>query len=254
MLRFLRRWPEWVGYATAAWSLVFGALGLYWAFRGAGFPFGTENDPAAAVESILGGVRAQTAAPVVAALGLIGAVAATAMARSSRIHGVLRVSLLVFAWSVSAALLLVIPDRRVLVAVAYAPIFLVGAPFGWPPLNYFEVALPWPVINQAFCMARRLFVGRNRRGPRAPDRGRLRQLRADRVRHRVDDTQGGGAMGEVGHLRRRPSYPSRMLRFAGRGLWASPLGSPGSSCARAGRAACGGRVRPFPRWTSWAWS
>jgi hypothetical protein len=151
-LRAWRRWPEWLGYAAAVWSLIYGALGLWWALGGAGFPFGTENDPKAAAESILGGAQAETAAPVGAGLGLVGAAVALAMARGSRGRGIFRVALLVFAWGVCIALLLVVPDRRVLIAVAYAPIFLVGAPFGWPPVNYFEVALPWPVINQALCM------------------------------------------------------------------------------------------------------
>ena len=150
-----RHWPRWIGYAAAAWSLIYGALGLYWASGGAGFPFGTENDPRAAVESILGGARADTVAPLVAALGLVGAAVAVAMARGlgSRGHNILRGLLLGFAWASSVALLLVVPDRRVLVAVAYAPIFVVGAPFGWPPVSYFEVALPWPVINQFVCVA-----------------------------------------------------------------------------------------------------
>ena len=153
--RQLARWPGWVGYAAATWSLIYGALGLYWALGGTGFPFGTANDPKAAAESILGGVQADTAAPLIAGLGLVGTVAALAMVRGqvSRGHGALRLALLVFAWSACVALLLVIPDRRVLVAVAYAPIFLVGAPFGWPPVNYFEITLPWPVINQFVCMA-----------------------------------------------------------------------------------------------------
>jgi hypothetical protein len=41
-LRWWQRWPEWVGYAAAAWSLAYGLLGLWWALGGAGFPFGTE--------------------------------------------------------------------------------------------------------------------------------------------------------------------------------------------------------------------
>ena len=151
----LTRWPGWVGYAAATWSLMYGALGLWWASGGAGFPFGVENDPEAAAESILGGARAVTTAPLIAALGLSGAAVAVAMTRRWRLgeRGLFRTALILFAWGASVALLLVIPDRRVLIAVAYAPIFLVGAPFGWPPANYFEVALPWPVINQFVCIA-----------------------------------------------------------------------------------------------------
>jgi hypothetical protein len=153
-LRLWRRWPEWVGYATVAWSLAYGSLELYWALGGAGFPFGTQSDPNAAAESITGGAQA-VFAPLIAAMGLVGTVIAVSMARRWRRgkRGLFRTAMLAFAWGASIALLLVIPDLRVLMAAAYAPIFLVGAPFGWPPANYFETALPWPVINQLVCIA-----------------------------------------------------------------------------------------------------
>ncbi len=148
--RWWRRWPAWIGYAAAAWSLVYGLLGLYWALGGAGFPFGSDSDPDAAL-SVLAGMQAETGAPVIAALGLASAVVAVTMART-REREPSRTILLAFAWIVAATLALVIPDYRVLVAVAYAPIVLVGAPFGWPPVNYFEAALPWPVVNQFLCV------------------------------------------------------------------------------------------------------
>lgn len=138
-------WPQWAGYLAAAWSLLYGAIGLYWALGGAGFPFGTANDPGAR-ESLLVAVRAQTAAPVIAGLGLVAALVALVMARAHR-PGTSRVLLLAFAWALTAALLILIPDRRVLVAVGYAPLFLIGAPFHWPPVS-FLVAIPWPVVNQ----------------------------------------------------------------------------------------------------------
>jgi len=145
-----RRWPGWVGYAAAAWSLTYGLLGVWWALGGAGFPFGTENDPGAAL-SILGGVRAETGAPVIAVLGLAGTVAAVAMARG-RGRGGLRAAPLTLAWTVAAVLALVIPDYRVLVAVAYAPIILIGSPFGWPPGVSILDAFSWPVVNQFVCI------------------------------------------------------------------------------------------------------
>lgn len=151
--RWLTRWPAWIGYAAAAWSLSYGLLGLYWALGGAGFPFGSENDPGGAESSILAGAQSDIAAPVIAALGIFGALAALAMARRWGSRGIARWALLGFAWTIAAALALLIPDYRVLVAVAYAPIVLVGAPFGWPPMNYFEVALPWPVLNQFVLIA-----------------------------------------------------------------------------------------------------
>lgn len=136
----------WIGYAAGIWSLAYGLLGLYWTLGGAGFPFGRENDPDAEL-SILGGVGAETGAPVIFALGLAGAAAAFAMSRG-RERGIVRLVLLVFAWSLAAGLALLIPDYRVLVAVAYAPIVLLGAPFGWPPGVGVLDAFPWPVVNQ----------------------------------------------------------------------------------------------------------
>jgi hypothetical protein len=145
-----RRWREWVPYAMAGWSLAYGALGLYWAVGGRGFPFGAGNDPDAA-DSILFSMRAETGAPLIAALGLIGAIVGLALARGQW-RGVVRWALLVFAWIMAAVLLFVVPDARVLQAVGYAPLFVVGAPFGWPPVSVRE-AIPWPVLNQLILIA-----------------------------------------------------------------------------------------------------
>jgi hypothetical protein len=143
---------EWAPYLAAVWSLAYGMLGLYWASGGPGFPFG-ENDPAP-LFSLLGGVRAAETAPAIAALGLAGALVALSMATvaRSRRGGPLRVGLLTFAWAAAAVLLLVVPDARALVAVAYAPVVLFGAPFGWPPGDYRD-AIPWTVVNQFICVA-----------------------------------------------------------------------------------------------------
>src|SRR5512147_2124902 len=35
----VRDWQRWAPYAAVAWSLVYAALGLYWAVSGRGFPF-----------------------------------------------------------------------------------------------------------------------------------------------------------------------------------------------------------------------
>jgi len=132
------------------WSFAYGALGVAWTLGAAGFPFGHEHDPDAPL-SALAGVRVSTGAPMIATLGLTGAVVALAMAGPQG-RRVPQAVALAFAWGVAATLLLVIPDYRVLVAVAYAPVFLVGAPFDWPPASYLE-AVPWPVVHQMICIA-----------------------------------------------------------------------------------------------------
>jgi hypothetical protein len=145
-----RRWPEWIGYVAGGWMLIHGALilGLYWALGSRGFPFG-EGDPQAAL-SVLGGLQAAVGAPVITALGVVGAIVAVVMARGGG-RGPLRLALLAFAWTAAVALALVIPDYRGLMGVAYAFVFLVGAPFGWPPASFFD-AVTWPLVNQFLCI------------------------------------------------------------------------------------------------------
>ena len=137
------KWPVWVAYAASLWSLAYGLLGIYWTLGGPGFPFG-ENDPTQI--SILSKLAVQTGGPAVATLGLAATLAAILIAQAHG-RGIARIILLGFGWTLSAALLLIIPDYRVLMAVAYGIVFLVGAPFNWPPANYFEI-FTWPVLNQ----------------------------------------------------------------------------------------------------------
>lgn len=142
-------WPQLGQYAAVVWSLFYGALGVYWMFGGAGFPFGEQDLDAHF--SILFGVTQESGAPVIAALGLLGAATGSIMA-GARGRGALRLALLAFAWTLAIALLVIVPDARVLVAAAYAPIVLIGAPFNWPPGDYLD-ALPWPVVNQFIAIA-----------------------------------------------------------------------------------------------------
>lgn len=158
------KWRTWVGYAAAGWSLAYGVLGLHWARGGAGFPFGRESDPDAdAAESILASVRAATAAPVVAGLGLAGVPVALAMSRS-RGAGANRRSLLAAASGTAAMLLVVVPDRRLILTAAYGPIVLLRSPFRWSlvgspnhptgaTLVFRNGTIPWPVINQLLLVA-----------------------------------------------------------------------------------------------------
>ena len=39
----VRDWQRWAPYAAVAWSLIYAALGLYWAVSGRGFPFSPET-------------------------------------------------------------------------------------------------------------------------------------------------------------------------------------------------------------------
>jgi hypothetical protein len=142
----------WAGYAAAVWSFGYGVLGLLWTLGVPGFPFGEGDIPDAREESILGAATAEGTGPWIAALGFAGAVVALGLARS-RMHGLSRggLRLLPLTWGWLTALgLAIIPDQRVLTAVAYTPVGLVGIPFGWPPMTYAEFFVklyPWPNVN-----------------------------------------------------------------------------------------------------------
>ena len=143
-------WPRWSALGAAIWSLVYGCLGVWWISNPAGFPFGVgpSSGPAA---SWWAGLRPQTGAPVVAVLGFTAAAVAMLMSRM-RTYGRARAALLAFAAAMSATLLVLVPDARVLAVAAYAPLFLLGAPFGWPPVSYWQV-IPWPIWYQFGCVA-----------------------------------------------------------------------------------------------------
>jgi hypothetical protein len=158
------RWRRLIGYATAIWSLAYGLLGLYWARGGDGFPFGRDRDPDAdAVESILAGARAESTGPVIAGLGLAGVPIALTMARSREADPVRR-SLVGAAGGTAALLLVVVPDQRLIVGVAFVPVLLLRERFGWRlegsarhPTGATRVLrqgrVPWPVVNQLLLVA-----------------------------------------------------------------------------------------------------
>jgi hypothetical protein len=123
------------------WSLAYGALGLYWALGGAGFPFaGVRTE---AWMSPLAGVAAAPGGALIAALGLAGAIVALAMSQAWG-RGLVRLTLIGFGLAASLTLLLVVPDTRLLSIVGYLPalIFSLGVD-----------AVDWPIVNQAVCLA-----------------------------------------------------------------------------------------------------
>src|SRR3712207_6325039 len=142
-------WPSWSALGAAVWSAVYGCLGLWWISHPAGFPFGV-GPSAGPASSLWAGLRPEAGARVVAVLGFTGAVVAILMVRM-RPRGGARAALLAFSWVMTATLLVLVPDGRALATAAYAPLFLLGAPFGWPPVSYWD-AVPWPVWYQFGCI------------------------------------------------------------------------------------------------------
>jgi hypothetical protein len=103
--------------------------------------------------SILEHLHVDTAAPVIAGLGLAGALVALVMS-PARVRTRPSLGLIALGWSVAVILAVVIPDHRLLMAVARTPIVLIGLRFGWPDdVRFFGPGMfAWPVLNQVLLM------------------------------------------------------------------------------------------------------
>ncbi|GII32044.1 hypothetical protein [Planotetraspora mira] len=146
----------WTGYAAVVWAATYGILALVWTLTGSGFPFG-RDDPMA----LLHGIRPEVGAPVFAAVLLAAAVAALAMAgrHAVRLSGAPRALLLGFGYTVAVVLLAVVPSADALALTGYAPMLIIGAPFGWPPDVDYARVLDWTLANELWCMAGGYLLG-----------------------------------------------------------------------------------------------
>lgn len=122
---------------AAAVTAGYGTIALAWAVTGRGYPFGP-GDPGNAA-SPLRALPPEAGAPLLAAVLLLAAVAALVMRGGATLPGPARTALLGYCWAVVAALLVVLPDTGVLTLAGYLPILIIGAPFGYPPVDYGDV-------------------------------------------------------------------------------------------------------------------
>ncbi|ENQ3108097.1 hypothetical protein SAMN04488168_15217 [Bacillus sp. 491mf] len=130
-----KRWPLWIGYGAAGWSLLYGVVQLYWLLGGAGYPFKhAEMDLFAAMVTYL---PSKAGGLIFVIFCLLGTVIGVAMQKMWR--GVLlRWLFLTFAWCFAVVLLLFIPDISLIAVMAYA--FL------------FKFAFNWIMFNQIICI------------------------------------------------------------------------------------------------------
>ena len=258
-------WSEWSAYAAGIWSAVYACLGLLWANGYPGFPFGSGVSGTAA-SSLWYRADAEVGGAVIALTGMLGVLVALLIARGRGVQ--VQLPQLAFAWSASVTLLVLVPDARALVAVAYAPVFVLGAPFGWPPVSYSK-AIPWPVINQLLCIVGGLLWGATALGHGRRTRG------ACAACGRSNDERGWTSPQSAAHWGRWATYAAMAIpigyattRFAwalglplgiseaflreGRaaGMWTA--GAALGAVAVAGALLTFGLIRPwgevFPRW------
>ncbi|MEU8153864.1 hypothetical protein AB0B94_09410 [Micromonospora sp. NPDC048986] len=150
--RTASRWPDRLAPLAAGWLGLWGVLALIGTLTGAGYPFGP-NDPHGGDVSLLRLVPVEVATPLFAGVLLTAAVAALAMSRpAARPPGPLRALLAGYGWAVALVLVLVVPDVRVLIVLGYLPILIVGAPFGWPPIDYSDV-FNWALFGRFAALA-----------------------------------------------------------------------------------------------------
>jgi hypothetical protein len=148
---------DWAGRVAAAWAALYGTVALVWTVTGSGYPFGPGDDESET--SMLRALPASVGAPLFATVLLATAVTALATTGRPAVRGAARTGILAFGWTVVAALLVVVPDVRLLTRAGYAPMLILGAPFGWPPVDYSEI-VTWPVVNMAFTVLGGLLLGR----------------------------------------------------------------------------------------------
>ena len=194
--------------------------------------------------SLLRLVPVEVATPLFAGVLLTAAVAALAMSRpAARPPGPLRALLAGYGWAVAFVLVLVVPDVRVLIVLGYLPILIVGAPFGWPPVDYAD-DLQLGAVRPVRRAGRRAAAGRCGARLAAPHRRGLRGLRPRPHRPRVDHARPpppAGAAWAAGIAAAIP-FTYALTRFA----WAAgiPLGISREFLDRdAGHRAGLGRVR-----------
>lgn len=139
-------WASSSGYLAAVWAAVYGVVALVWTVTGSGFPFG-DNDPNEL--SLLSRLHEELGAPLFAVVLLVTAVTVLAMAghHAMRLRGPGRLPLLGFGWAVAAALLVVIPDERLLTLAGYTPMLVLAVPFGGLPVDYSTV-FTWPLLTR----------------------------------------------------------------------------------------------------------
>lgn len=145
-----RAWPDWVGYATAGWAALYAVLALVWTVTGRGYPFGPADPDSIGV---LRNLPARVGAPLFASVLLAMAVVALVMTGRARPAPLLRYALAGFGALVAGLLLVVVPEVRALALVGYAPMLILGAPFGWPPQADYSEIVTWPLLNQAIAIA-----------------------------------------------------------------------------------------------------
>ena len=144
----VRDWQRWVPYAAVAWSLVYAALGVYWAIGGRGFPY-TQETVSDMLGPLLGRLGPGVARIVVLLAGFPAAAMGAAMLRGVRVY---RSLLLTGGVLLAGTLLLLMPSLNLLTKVGYLPSAVLGQLPAEKSQAYFEGWRQWATIHQFLCL------------------------------------------------------------------------------------------------------
>ena len=147
---WVRDWPRWTPYAAVAWSLVYAALGLYWAVSGRGFPY------APGLAGSVTGPMAGRFGPVVAWIIVITEGIPAVFVGTLMLAGVrrLRPLLMTAGALLASVLLLFMNDLILLEMLAYIPYtvarLLTGAGIGFYLQTLTQTK--WIIAHQLLCL------------------------------------------------------------------------------------------------------
>jgi hypothetical protein len=152
----VRDWQRWTPYAAVAWSLLYAALGLYWAVGGSGFPY-TPESVSDAMGPLLGRFGPGVAWIIVVLAGFPAAALGAAMPRVAIprvVRGRALRPLFITAGALLAGmLLLLMTSLSLLVLVGYIPYIVRGLLIGNEIAQRFLKAwTQWTIIHQVLCL------------------------------------------------------------------------------------------------------
>ena len=151
---WIRDWQSWTPYAAVTWSLLYSALGVYWAVSGRGFPY-TSANASNVIVPLLGRFGQDLAWIVVIVVGFPAVVAGIAMQRGVR-GKLLRPFLITSGVLLAGALLLFMTDLTLLETLGYIPYAIVGlltdAEVGQIYLEHLA-HYKWTIAYQLLCLA-----------------------------------------------------------------------------------------------------
>ncbi len=149
--RAVRHWQRWAPYAALGWSLLYAALGVYWALGGHGFPYTLET-MSGGMEPLLARFGTGLAWIVVILAGTPAAAVGAAMLRGVRSR-VLRLLFITAGVLLVAVLLLLMTSVDLLVKLGYFPYavfsFFTGSELGH---NILAGWVRWPTVHQLLCL------------------------------------------------------------------------------------------------------